>query len=209
MNPFKSTLIKISIVVGMINLQSCIPILLLNYDSNPIVEHDEVKGVTRFKKTLFYYFSEERNSSFIKNEQQIFKEISPFQDQYNVYDYLHLDDRLNHIENTIYFIIDQQIYPIEINFQSTKNLSEIAKDEEDILLADSTKMSVITDYEIKNYAVISIHYQLEKEIITKISYAKDVKIRYYTPPEMITLKLSNHKIKTFKALAESVVSHKN
>lgn len=201
MKTFNSAVIKFFILAVVINLQSCLPPAWIS--SQPLVEHDEVKGVTRYKKTLVYNFSEERFSSFIKNEQEVIKESSEIKNEYKVYDYLQLENRINQIEEVIYFLIDGKIHPVATNSQSTARISQPDKEEEEVLLADSTTVSVVTDYDIYNYALISIQYQLEEELIHKIVNAKDVRIRYYAPPEMITLKLSFHKINAFKALAAS------
>ncbi len=199
----KSIILKILLVGVFFSLQSCLAMLLIKNNSKPKIEHDDIKGITRFKSTLFYYLSEERNSSFIKNEQLIYKETNGFKQEYKFYDYLQLESRLKSIENTIYFIVDGRNYPIEIHSQSKESLTEVDKEEEDLILADSSTTSVIRDYEIRNYSLISIQYTLEENLIREIANAEDVKIRYYAPPEMITLELSNLKLKAFRALAEA------
>jgi hypothetical protein len=203
MKVLKGITLLTCLLIVIVNLQSCLTLLSIGYSAKPKIEHDEVKGITRFKSTLFYNWAEESYSSFIKSEQQIFKETNGINSDYTIYEYLNLENRLNQIENTIYFIIDKQVYPIEINYQSNKSLSEVEKDEEDIMLADSSKMTVIEDYEIRHYTSISINYTVDESLLYKIANAKEVKIRYYAPPEMITLKLSKHKTKTFGDLANS------
>lgn len=200
----KSNLIIFNILlIGMfLSLQSCLA-GILSMNSNLIVEHDEVKKLTRYKKTLNYDYTEEWKSSFITNEQLIVKETDEFNEKYDFYEYLKFENRFNQIENTIYIIVDSKNYPIMLKSQFNESITEIEKVEEDVILADSSKISVITDYEIRDYSYINIQYQLDDELINEIANAEDVKIRYYAPPEMITLKLSNLKLRAFQALAEA------
>ncbi|HET8860018.1 hypothetical protein [Marivirga sp.] len=205
-NFYKSFITKFLILITIISLQSCIAaVLLIKSNPNPVVEYDEVKGITRFKKTLFYRYALERNSSFMKSEQLIYKEASGLQEDYKFYDYIQLENRASSIENTMYFIVDGQNFPVEIITQGKESKSEIDKDEEDVLLADSSKKTVITDYEIRHFTLVSIHYKVENDLIKKITNADNVKIRYYAPPEMITLNLSRHKLKIMKALHEATL----
>jgi len=202
MKALKIIILKTSLLLVMINLQSCLSLILTKQHAKPKLEHDEVKGITRFKSTLFYNRAEERFSSFLNSEQQIFKEMDGVKTTYNLYDYLKLENTLTQIEDTIYFLIDKKIYPVEINSQSNERLSDINKDEEDVMLADSSKMTVIEDYEIRHYSLVSVNYRIDESLVSKIAHAGEVKIRYYAQPEMITLRLSNLKKKTFKKLLQ-------
>jgi hypothetical protein len=202
-SPFKLIGLSFFLIGIVLSLQSCLTLLSINQDAKPTIEHDDIKGVTRYKSILYYHFAVENNSSFSSSEQHIIKEIKGLQNEYKIYDYIQLDPRINYIEDTIYFIVDGKAHPIQISSQQSERHSEIYKDEEEIILADSSKTTVIRDYEILNYTNLSIQYYLNKELINKIANAEEAKIRYYAPPEMITLKLSNLKLKSFKELANS------
>ncbi len=200
---FKNIGLTVFLIVTVLSLQSCITMLLIQQDAKPSIEHDEVKGITRYKSILYYHFAVENSSSFKSGEQHIYKEIKGFQNEYKIYEYLKLDPRVDYIEDTIYFIVDGKAFPIQISSQYSEILSDLDTDEEDVILADSSKTTIVSNYELINYTNLSIQYTMDEDLVKKIANAQDAKIRYYSPPEMITLRLSNLKLKAFKDLSHS------
>lgn len=73
---------------------------------------------------------------------------------------------------------------------------------EDLETSDSTKTTVITGYNEEYKQIQKIKYQLYEKEIMAIKKCQNLKFRYYSEPEMITIKM---KAKYLKKLKQFIV----
>lgn len=77
---------------------------------------------------------------------------------------------------------------------------KISEDREDIMSADSASVSVITGYTENNRKISKISYQIPAEIMTRINGSDKFFIRYYTGPELITIKPRQKSLRKIRQL---------
>lgn len=178
-------------------VQSCVT----THRTRIIVEHDTVKSSKRLKKEFYYRRALEKDSPFFSAKQTIIKEIkSDNEITYTVYDILSMSTSSYNLEDTMYLILGDEVIPINIDYQKTENSSRISEDTGSILAADSSKVSVVTGYTQYKWKNIQISYKLSSEIINKISNSDEVNLRYYSGPNMITIRMNYYDLKRLKKM---------
>ncbi|AWW28810.1 hypothetical protein DN752_00935 [Echinicola strongylocentroti] len=166
-----------------------------------IVEHDEVKSSTRVKRDFIYKDALEKASPLYYARQTILKETKAHEpSNYTVFEVLNLHSNAYSVDKQAYLLIDSAVYPIMIEAMESENTSSIEEDTDDILAADSTEVSIVTGYTQLNSRKFKLTYSLAPSIIEHLKEARDVKFRYYSGPDMITLKMSNGDVRKLKKL---------
>lgn len=171
-----------------------------------IYESDIVKSCERVKLKVRYYSSDviEKNTSFLSMEQVFLKQNK--EDGLSiisVYDYLNFEFSTFGLTNEIYLIIDDNAYfSIIPNCIIPDTKSERHLDKSEILNSDSTKVTVITGYSNFNKKTYKLHYQLTEKQGHLILDSNNIKFRYYSGPDMITLKLTRLHLQRLKNLIE-------
>ena len=175
---------------------------ILLYDVPPIliVEKDEIKSTTRTTFSQEYRVSE-KHSTVVLFGKTFFKETNLKNESVvKVYDVLKLKKGADQLEKTIYLVADQKMFPIRIDHIELENSTDIHKETHDIMKADSTKVTVITGYNEYNYTIHKFNYILSDEMIQSIAVAQELKFRYYSGMNMITVKIKDANLKKVKKL---------
>lgn len=167
-----------------LSFQSCIHANLIQ------IERDEVYSSERVKVHFFYRRAEERYSPLLSVEQTIVKEIlSNSTITYKVFDIVTLQSTGFKLDNKVFILIGGQVYPVKVDQVEAAVVPNFKEKREDILTADSTKVSVVTGYTSNNNVESKLSYSLDRKLIDKMKKAQEVRFRYYAGPDMITVKL--------------------
>ena len=180
---------KISIILSvfLMMFSSC---MFINY-SRIEVRNDEIKKIRTVHLRGNHFKTIERRSPLESNSKHFYKATNQNGvTNYYVYEILKFNLTSLPINDTIYLITDTEILPIK-----TQKLEIFAKMErtpikEDIEESDSTTTSVITGYNEEYKQIQKIKYQLHDKEIEAIKNTESLKFRYYSEPEMITIKIN-------------------
>lgn len=166
-------------------------------------ENDVVKSTQRVKANFFYRNATEKRSPLISINQTIVKETKPNSEvHYTVYDVISLSQNSYALENKVYLIADNFIIPIQFENKTTEESSELRKTNQNILTADSTVVSVVTDYSRSTWKSIKTVYTLDYTAVNRIRMAKELKLRYYAGPDMITIPIRGKTLNKWKNLID-------
>ena len=164
------------------------------------VESDEVKGITRLTTDFWYGQALERLSPLHSVRQTVLKEVNASGNaSYTFYETIQLSSSAHNLENKIYWLIEAEIIPININPQ-IELLTEIDKQTDDILTADSTKVEVVTGYSTYQVRQFKINYTLSPQDMERILSVEELRLRYYSGPSMITTRLHGRDLARLKEL---------
>lgn len=165
------------------------------------VEYDEVKSTKRIIKNFNYFKVLEKRTPLFAVKQTILKELKPNNEiTYTVYDNLLMSPQALNLENQLFLILGEEIIPIDIDELQIEHSSKIKEDTGTILAADSTKVSIVKGYSQENRKYYKISYQLNTEIIEKISQSNEIFFRYYCGPSMLTTALKDNKLAKLKKM---------
>ncbi len=174
------------LLIFFLGLMACTPY------SSIIVEYDNVKSTKRIRTSFHHYNDLEINTPFRSNKQNLIKEIGKDEQLIlSVFEEIEMELNSAPLEDTIYWIIDEKIFPIELNSQTNSVHRSISENKENILTADSTNVKVVTGHSQSASHQIHITYELYEELVNLILPAQIIQIRYYSSPYMMTTQFSN------------------
>ncbi|MDY0198273.1 MAG: hypothetical protein RBR68_10720 [Tenuifilaceae bacterium] len=178
-------------------LQSC-----LAFRGITVVD-DAVYSTRRIKAEFLYDIAQEHNSPLISLNQKIIKEVkSDSWYQYRVYDFIRLKRSSFGLEKKVFIIVDNVPFKVDIEFIESEIFSQIDEQRKDVLTADSTKISVVTGYTESQSRDYRFTYLIENEVIEKIEKSGNVMLRYYSGPDLITIKIRGINLSNLKKLIE-------
>lgn len=164
------------------------------------VENDIVYSSKKVKWEHIYRPMELRSPLYSVN-QTIIKEIRANEVTFKVYDIVSLIRNSFQLEDKVFLIVDKsEVIPMIIENTEHENLKTIAEEKKDILTADSTKVSIVTGYTEDNRKIARLSYSLNQSMVDKIDNSKEIMFRYYSGPDMITIKLTGYDLNKLKRL---------
>ncbi len=188
----KNTLV-LFVVAGI--FQSCIGF------NEIIVENDYARSVKRMKANFSNGFAQERLSPLLNRRQTIVKEVfADSTERYLSYDFLSLRTNSFCLSNTVYLIADGVPFEMDVTDLESQFARNIEEKRNDILTADSSKLSVVTGYKENVSLDYKIMYLLAPNTIEHIKSAKSVQFRYYAGHDMITVQLTEFQLQRFQKL---------
>lgn len=170
--------------------------------TNKIFEGYDIVYSTKRLELKLAYRSQDRRSSITYMEQSIVKKITDNETVYKVYDVLVLTSLSHRLENKVFIIINNEVFPLIIESMENENSRAIKEETEDIATSDSTSLTVVTGYSENDRKVTRLSYKLPDNVITKIRNADQVLFRYYIGPQMLTMTLESKKLKILKQLID-------
>ena len=168
--------------------------------TNKIYETNDLVYSSKRMELKLEYNKEERKSPLISMKQSIVKEISDKETSYHVYDVLILTSYSYKLDDKVFLIIDDEVFPMSIESKEFANSREVSEKTEDIMTSDSTTMSVVTGYSEYNRKITRFSYCLPEHVISKIKSSNQILFRYYAGPDMITVQLQKRKLDKLKEL---------
>lgn len=116
----------------------------------------------------------------------------------NVYDKLTLRAGDFRLEDSVYMIISNRVYPVTsklFEYETYKNKSASTKK---ISTGDDDEVTVVTGYREDNRDIVRINYQLSDTMISAVKTADTVSFRYYAGPSMITIDVKDGELDAVK-----------
>jgi hypothetical protein len=117
---------------------------------------------------------------------------------YKAYDILTLSGSSFEVSDDIFWIIDGQAYPMKIDRRESDFSRSISEETKDIAISDSTSVNVVTGYSYENRKIARFSYTVPREVVDKTRVSKSLMLRYYSGPDMMTVKLRNHNLNRLK-----------
>lgn len=187
----------LSIIFNIIMFNSC------SITNKIYSENDIVYSTRRFELNYYAGRNWDRRSPLSYLNQFIVKEVNSKNEvKYTAYDVLHLSAYSFKLEDIVIFIIDNEPYNMLIDRIELENSRNISESRSDILSSDSVSISVITDYSESNSKIIKFIYKIPDPVIEKIKQSHEFCLRYYSGPNMITVKPRKKSIKMLKRLID-------
>ena len=165
-------------------------------------ENDLVYSTKRFE--LKYYVKDrDRRSPLFSITQSIVKEINPQNEiSYSAYDVLSLSSSSFKLDEKVIFIIDNETYPMVIDEIELENVRSISENTSSISTSDSTSVSVVTGYSENSRKLTRFRYKIPLTTMEKIKESNQIYLRYYSGPDMITVKPKMKSINKLKQLCD-------
>lgn len=165
-----------------------------------IEEHDVVYDTHRKSLTLDFK-DRNRRSPVLFVKKTFVKETNADQTvTLKVYDVLTLSASGFNLEDRVFLIVDEEIFPITLQAKELEHTTRLYEDRDNVKTSDTTSVSVVTGFSTNNLKITRLNYSLPAEIATKIQEANSVVFRYYAGPGMITIPIKNHKLNKLKKL---------
>lgn len=166
-------------------------------------EYDEVKSTTRITKSFAPRDAIKMFSPLSLAYQTILKEIDAEGNvSYTAFDVLSMKSDSYQLEKEVYIIVDGEVREMNVKHLKTEKSFSITEDEETIMTADSTSVSVVTGYNKYESRKVKLQYGIDNATVDMIRGAGDVRFRYYAGPDMITVRVNRPQLNTFKKLIE-------
>jgi hypothetical protein len=169
--------------------------------SRIIRQYDQIKKEKRFSLRMDFFRTKERYTTFYSLEKNFLKIIpSSGKAVIRVYDRLNLSPESYSLSDTLYLIADRQAFPIKMKAQKDQILHQTQTQNNEIMQADSTTVTVVSGIQEYEYKQEQFYYTLNSREIKALQQAKKVSFRYYTQAEMFTLHLTGGMLKKLKKL---------
>lgn len=167
-----------------------------------VEENDVVYSTKRFLLSNIIMVSDPRSPS-IPLEQSIVKEVKANGEvTYTFYDVLTLSSTSFKLKDEVFLIADSKVFSMTLVDKELEQVKNIEEKKSDILKADSTKVSVVTGYSEENKKVYRFTYRPSDEVLAAIKSSKELLIRYYAGPKMLTATLKGTNLELIKQLID-------
>ncbi len=166
-------------------------------------EEDIVHSTKRitFKHTHYFYFSK---TPMIKMDQTFVKSIHENKkNTINVYDRLTLKAGYFQLQDEVYMIVKNKVYPITPKLFEHERFTHTSSSKKNITTSDDESIAVVTGYNEKERDIVRINYQLTEQMTAAIVTADTVSFRYYAGPHMITVDVKEDVLDAVKELIQS------
>lgn len=196
-----------SLIMVALLFQSCTAaintVMLQDSTSNKIYSDFDIVYSTKRYELKYDFRDPDRRSPLGFFSQSIVKEINPQGEvTYNAFDRLNLSENSFRIDEKVYFLIDYQVFPMKIELIELENVRTSSENTEEVLTSDSTRVSVVTGVSESNHKIARFRYKIPVEIMAKIRESKQFHIRYYSGPNMITIKPKPGSLRKIKELID-------
>lgn len=168
-------------------------------------ETDIVKNSKRYRKDCYFSKTSEKHSPLLSLKKTFVKEINQVDEKsFEVYDQLNLSLNSFSLEPVVYMIIDDaHVFSFENLKAATDVYTKVSEDTQDVVLSDSTTVSVVTGYNTHQSRLIRFQYTLDSTATDKLLGSKKVSFRYYAGPSMMTVHLHQRDLKDVKKIIRS------
>ncbi len=166
---------------------------------NPIlVENDIVLGKKRVSLELSFINNNWRSQSYVQTLTFLKETGRDNITHYTMYDVIQLSSQSFDLEEQMYMLIDNEVVELQTVFENHQKNQQLNQKSTEILLADSTKQSVVTGYDVLNKKTIQMKHLLDEEHVDKMLKANIISLQYYTGPSMLKSDISGadlHRLK--------------
>ena len=181
----KRTIIFMGIVALM--AQSCITAL----STRMWVEQDDIKNTRRVFRTTYFGMNDEIFGPFLSLEKLVAKEVRSDGFSIMIYDKMRLSEGSYPLENYVYIAADDAKFEVPFLFQESRTDMEFEPNSKDAQHPHGKRECI---------QMQKMNYALTAAQVEAIVNAKQVRFRYYSGVQMITVKLEGRHLRKFKEI---------
>ncbi len=161
--------------------------------------YDRVKNEKRLEFKMYFLLEQERNDShtFISAETDLLKRINSRGNvSYRTYNRLRLAANSFPVNDTLYILLNGKPWKEVMRDKRAGIYHHTKTEKKEVHKADST--AVVVSSEIQEFKEIQFEYPVSPALIQAILQADSMSFRYYSGPEMHTLKVSGWTLRKLK-----------
>ena len=174
-------------VTGCVNLRSGIFV-----ENDRVMKTRKVTYETYFVSNQRYEQSYTQKITFLKETDR--NSIT----NYTLYDVITLPVESFDLNDKMYIVADDDIINLTVSTQNQFNTKKINEKKDEIMKSDSTKVTVVTGYDVVNKKTIQMTHPLNDDMLQKIARAREVHLRYYVGPNAINTEIKGAKLRNIK-----------
>lgn len=174
-------------VTGCVNLRSGIFV-----ENDRVMKTRKVTYETYFVSNQRYEQSYTQKITFLKETDR--NSIT----NYTLYDVITLPVESFDLDDKMYIVADDNVIKLPVSTQNQYNTKNINEQKNEILQSDSTKITVVTGYDVVNKKTIQMTHPINDDMLQKIARAREVHLRYYVGPNAINSEIKGTKLRNVK-----------
>ncbi|HAN78312.1 MAG TPA: hypothetical protein DCQ31_11380 [Bacteroidales bacterium] len=176
--------------------------LFRNYSRISILE--DLANASRITKYEAIYFDINKRSPLILLNQSIVKNTKANKlTNYKLFHTLTLTENSFVVNDSAYLIIDKEVFTLIPERKELDSKREVSVDKNTILTSDSTKIDVVSGYNVSTRNLVRYIYNLKPEQVNKLKEAKTINFQYYAGPHIIVAKVRPLQAKKMKRFFET------
>ena len=118
--------------------------------------------------------------------------------KYTLYDVITLPVESFDLDDKMYIVADEDVITFPVSYQNQYNTKKINEEKQEIMQSDSTKIAVVTGYDVVNKKTIQMTHPINDDILRKISRARELHLRYYVGPNAINSEIKGTTLRNVK-----------
>ena len=174
-------------VTGCVNLRSGIFV-----ENDRVMKTRKVTYETYFVSNQRYEQSYTQKITFLKETDR--NSIT----NYTLYDVITLPVESFDLDDKMYIVADDNVINLPVSTQNQFNTKKINEKKDEIMKSDSTKVTVVTGYDVVNKKTIQMTHPINNDILQKILQARELHLRYYVGPNAINSEIKGTKLRNIK-----------
>ena len=100
----------------------------------------------------------------------------------------------------MYLIVDDEVFPLENTYEKRLGERNVNEKKEEVMQADSSKVSVVTGYDVVQKNVYQMTHPVSAEVMGRILDANEVVLRYTVGPRFINSDINGKNLVNLKQL---------
>ena len=160
-------------------------------------QYDDVYDLFQSKCSIFYTCDVEKRTPFVSLEQTFIKKLEE-QPSYSVYDILKLESESFSVRGPVILMTDGEIFELTLVRKESESTHNVSETLDTIQSIDSTSVSVVTGYSYESLRIEKLKYYLEKEHVEAILSSAQIRFRYYSEPDWMTVEMRPKKLRAVK-----------
>ncbi|MFV0470725.1 MAG: hypothetical protein ACK5L7_01640 [Paludibacteraceae bacterium] len=168
------------------------------------IENDIVMKTKRVTYSV-YFSANQRYEPYYSQDISFVKETDKNnRTTYTIFDVITLPvESFDIEEDKLYMIIDDDVISFPTTYVKQYDSRKITEKKGEIMKSDSTKVSVVTGYDVVNKKTIHMTHILSDEIVEKIRKANVLNLRYYMGASYINSEIKKKKMENLKKMIDN------
>lgn len=194
--------IILSLIVSSFILNGCV---ILKRSSRIYTNVDPVHHTLRHHVDFFFLNGIEWPSTKNNLKKTALKIVDKKSQQvrYMVYDRLYSDASSGPVKDSVFIMVDGQIFPKKLEGLTLTNRSEVNTLSDPVMTADSTVVNVVSGVQTHYWNEASFHYSISPVLANSMRYAADIRYIYYIGPHIFTVKFTRGQLNRLRKLIET------
>ena len=177
----------------LISVTACV-----NLRSGIFVENDRVMKTRKVTYEAYFYSNQKYEQSYSQKITFLKETDRNNITNYTSYDVITLPVERFDLDEKMYIIADDDIMNFPVSTQNQFNTKKINEKKDEIMKSDSTKVTVVTGYDVVNKKTIQMTHPINDDILQKILQAHELHLRYYVGPNAINSEIKGTKLRNIK-----------